>query len=86
MAWHEHVLDDEGVATGALEPDDIPLVSDLVVAERHEEAAEVDRAAVLDHRSADESPGGVVASGRPQPVAVDQVTAVDNHTGTHRRV
>ena len=86
MARHEHVLDHQGVAAGALEPDDVPLVFDLVVAERHQEAAEVDRTAVLDHRPADEGPAGVVTSRRPQPVAVHQVAAVDDDAGTHRRV
>ena len=86
MARHEHVLDHQGVAAGALEPDHVPLVFDLVVAKRHQEAAEIDRAAVLDHRSADEGPGGVVASRGPQPVAVDQVAAVDDNSGAHRRV
>ena len=83
---HEHVLDDEGVTAGRLQADDMPVVADLVVAQRHQEAAEIDRAAVLDHRTADERPRRVVAARRPQPGSVDEVPAVDHRAGAHRGV
>ena len=86
MTGNEDVFDHQRVAAGGFEADDMPVVANLVVTPRHEEAAEVHRPAVLDHRAADERPVGVVTSGRPQPGAVDQVAAVYHHPGAHRRI
>jgi hypothetical protein len=53
-----------------------PHVVDVVPL-RDQEAAEVDRLAVLDHRAAEERPRRVVAARRPLPRAADEVAAVD---------
>lgn len=79
MTGYEDILDDQGAAAGALETDHMPVVADLVVTERHQETAEVDRTAVLDHRAADEGPGRMVTARGPQPGAVDEIAAVDDH-------
>ncbi len=83
---HEDVLDDDGVAAGAAQADHVPHVVDAVFATRDQEAAEVDRSAVFDDGTAEKSPGGVVAAGRPVPRAADQVAAVDHDAGAHRGV
>ncbi len=83
---HEDVLDLQRLAAGALQAHHVPVVDDLVVADRDQEAAEVHRPAVLDHRTADERPGGMVTAGRPAPRAVDDVAAVGHHAGAHRGV
>jgi hypothetical protein len=80
---HEDVLHHNGVGTGAAQADDIPHVIDAVVVARDEEAAEIHRLAVLDHRAAEHRPGGVIAAGRPGPRAVDQVAAVDDRARAH---
>ena len=86
MRRHEHVLDDDGVAAGATQTHDVPYIVDPVLGTRDQEAAEVDRTAVLDHGATEERPGGVVATRGPVPRTVDQVPAVDDDAGTHRRV
>jgi hypothetical protein len=50
------------VAARSAQPDDVPHVLDLILAARNQKAAEIHRPAVLDDRTADESPGGVIAS------------------------
>jgi len=82
----EDVLDDDGVAAGALQADHVPHVVDAVLAARDQEAAEVDWPAVLDDGAAEERPGGVITSRRPVPRAVDQIAAIGHHAGTHRGI
>ena len=86
VARNEDVLDHEVVAAGCLQSDDVPDVVDAVIGTGDQEAAEIDRLAVLDHRPAHERPGGVVAARGPLPRAADQVATVDDDAGTHRRV
>ena len=86
MPGHEDILDDDGVAAGAAQADHMPDVVDAVLAARDQEAAEVDRPAVLDHRAAEEGPRRVVTARRPVPRAVDQVAAVADDAGAHRGV
>ena len=64
----------------------MPHVVDAVLGARDQEAAEVDRPAVLDDGAAEEGPGGVVTARRPVPRAVDQVAAVGHHAGAHRGI
>ena len=47
MPGNEDVLDHQRIAARALQTHYVPVVFDVVVAERNQEAAEVDRAAVL---------------------------------------
>ena len=86
MPRHEDVLDDDGVAAGAPQADHMPDVVDAVFGARDQEAAEVDRPAVLDDRAAEEGPCGVVATRRPVPRSVDQIAAVDHDARAHRGV
>ena len=83
---HEHVLDDDGVAAGALESDDMPDIVDRVFGARDQEAAEAHRPAVLDDRAAEERPGGVFTTRGPLPCSADQVATVDHGACAHRGV
>ena len=86
VTGYENILDHQGVAASALQPDNVPVVADLVIAQRHQEATEVDRATILDHRATGESPGCVITTRRPQPRAVDQIPAVDHRADAHRGI
>ncbi|MNZ65975.1 hypothetical protein D3C78_841800 [compost metagenome] len=84
---HEDFLDQQLLAAGAGQADHMPVVFDLEVAALHPERAELHLPCVVDHAAAEEgAAGGVIATAGGQPLAVEQVAAVDAGDGAEGRV
>ena len=87
MPRNEHVLDLEGIAPGALEPDDVPDVIDAIVVARHQDCQIVlEIALFVRGQCAQECPLGMVAAGGETPPSADLVTALDRRESTGRGV